>query len=34
VDVSRQTAWGWAPRIGLREGLARSYRFFLETQAA
>jgi GDP-L-fucose synthase len=31
VDVSRQTAWGWAPRIGLREGLARSYQFFLES---
>lgn len=32
VDVTRQTAWGWAPRISLREGLARSYQFFLETQ--
>jgi GDP-L-fucose synthase len=31
VDVTRQTAWGWAPRISLREGLARSYQFFLET---
>lgn len=34
VDVARQTAWGWAPRIGLREGMARSYQFFLETQRA
>ncbi|MEN9628510.1 MAG: hypothetical protein RJA10_1737 [Pseudomonadota bacterium] len=32
VDVSRQTAWGWAPRTGLREGLARCYEFFLETR--
>lgn len=31
VDVSRQTAWGWAPRTRLREGLARSYAFFLDT---
>ena len=32
VDVSRQTAWGWAPRIGLREGLTRTYQYFLETR--
>ncbi len=32
VDVSRQTAWGWAPRTSLREGLARTYQFFLETR--
>lgn len=31
VDVTRQTAWGWAPRISLREGLARSYQYYLET---
>lgn len=30
LDVSRQAAWGWAPRTGLREGLARSYQYFLE----
>ena len=32
VDVSRQSAWGWAPRTGLREGLARTYQYFLETR--
>lgn len=32
VDVSRQTAWGWAPRTSLHEGLARCYEFFLETR--
>lgn len=30
VDVSRQTAWGWRPRITLEEGIARTYQSFLE----
>lgn len=32
VDVSRQTAWGWAPRHTLDEGLARCYAYFLATE--
>lgn len=32
VDTRRQTAWGWAPRIGLDEGLARAYRFLQERE--
>ena len=34
VDVSRQTAWGWKPRLSLDEGLARCYAFFLQAEAA
>lgn len=30
VDISRQTAWGWAPRTTLHDGIRASYRFFLE----
>jgi GDP-L-fucose synthase len=29
LDVSRITALGWTPRIGLREGLETTYRWFL-----
>ena len=29
MDVSRLRALGWAPRVGLEEGLARAYRDFL-----
>jgi GDP-L-fucose synthase len=32
LDVSRQTAWGWAPRTSLDEGLARCYAHLLGTQ--
>ncbi len=32
VDTSRLLAMGWRPRIGLREGLASTYRWFLEHQ--
>lgn len=32
VDVSRQTAWGWAPRHSLDAGLARCYAYLLETE--
>jgi GDP-L-fucose synthase len=31
MDSSRLRATGWAPRIGFREGLADTYRWFLET---
>ncbi|MGW0611005.1 GDP-L-fucose synthase family protein [Streptomyces sp. NPDC002788] len=30
LDVSRLTALGWAPRIGLREGIARTYAWYAE----
>jgi GDP-L-fucose synthase len=30
VDTTRQEALGWAPSVGLREGLELTYRFFLE----
>jgi GDP-L-fucose synthase len=31
LDVSRLTELGWRPRIGLREGLASTYAWYLET---
>jgi GDP-L-fucose synthase len=34
LDVSRLTGLGWRARIGLREGLERTYRSFLEEKAA
>jgi GDP-L-fucose synthase len=33
LDVSRLTAMGWKPRVSLREGLAITYRSFLEDGA-
>jgi len=30
MDVGRLRAMGWSPRIGLREGLAATYRWFLD----
>ena len=30
VSVARQNAWGWAPATSLRDGIARTYRFYLE----
>lgn len=33
LDVSRLTATGWSPRIGLDEGIASTYRWFCEQQA-
>jgi GDP-L-fucose synthase len=30
LDVSRLTALGWRPRIGLREGIEQTYRWYLE----
>ena len=34
VDVSRQTAWGWAPRLSLEQGLARAHAYLLELETA
>ncbi len=34
LDVSRLKALGWAPKISLREGLASTYRWYLENKAA
>jgi GDP-L-fucose synthase len=34
MDVNRLTAMGWQARIGLREGLADAYRWYLENAAA
>jgi GDP-L-fucose synthase len=34
LDISRITATGWQPRIGLREGLASTYRWFVDHHAA
>lgn len=33
LDVSRMTALGWRARLPLREGIERTYRWFLEHQA-
>ena len=33
VDVSRINGLGWRAKIGLREGVAQTYRWFLENQA-
>ena len=33
LDVSRLTGLGWTPRIGLEDGIADSYRWFLEYAA-
>ena len=30
LDVSRLSALGWSPRVSLREGLERTYRWFVE----
>lgn len=30
VDTALQTNWGWTPKVSLREGIARTYRYFLE----
>ncbi|VVE70843.1 GDP-fucose synthetase [Pandoraea captiosa] len=29
LDVTRQTAWGWQPKVSLDEGIARTYEFYL-----
>ncbi|MEW6438472.1 MAG: GDP-L-fucose synthase [Pseudomonadota bacterium] len=34
IDSSRLAALGWRPRIGLDEGIADTYKWFLETQAS
>jgi GDP-L-fucose synthase len=33
-DTARQQAWGWAPRTGLRDGLALTHQFYLERQSS
>lgn len=33
LDVSRIKAMGWAPKVGLRDGLEMTYRWFLENRA-
>jgi len=30
VEISRQTAWGWKPKTTLKDGIAKTYEFFLE----
>ena len=30
VSVERQKAWGWSPRIDLREGIEKTYQFYLK----
>lgn len=34
LDVSRLQALGWRPRVPLREGVARSYRWFIENEGS
>lgn len=34
VDTRRQTAWGWAPKISLQDGIARCYDYFLDKVAS
>ncbi|MDN5764076.1 MAG: GDP-L-fucose synthase, partial [Microlunatus sp.] len=33
LDVTRLRSLGWEPRIGLREGIADTYRWYLENEA-
>ena len=33
LDVSRIRALGWEPRVGLREGIESTYRWFVEHRA-
>ena len=33
LDVSRLSALGWTPTVGLREGLERTYRWFVENES-
>ena len=33
-SIERQTEWGWQPPTSLREGIARTYRHYLERHAA
>ena len=30
VEISRQTAWGWKPKTALKDGIAKTYEFFLK----
>lgn len=30
LNISRQTNWGWSPKVGLAEGIRKTYTFFLE----
>ena len=30
LDISKQTEWGWEPLTSLREGITKTYQFFLE----
>ena len=30
LNISRQTSWGWSPKVGLAEGIRKTYNFFLE----
>jgi len=34
LDVSKLKAMGWSPRVSLREGITRTYRWYLENQAS
>lgn len=34
LDTTRVTEFGWAPRIGLREGIAATYRWYLENDGS
>jgi GDP-L-fucose synthase len=34
VDISRQTAWGWAPQTSLEDGISKTYAYYLEHQSA
>lgn len=34
LDVSRLAALGWRPRIGLREGIASTYRWYIDQRSA
>ena len=32
LNISRQANWGWSPKVGLAEGISKTYNFFLENK--
>jgi GDP-L-fucose synthase len=34
VSIDKQTAWGWSPKFSLRQGLEKTYEYFMEYHSA